>query len=148
MAKALLGAGVDPGAVHRQLYRDKSLEHLRLEANAIDRLRTTLDGRIAWTSLTEEMIATCEDPTEVSDLVEIPSSLAGVEVALLFKNVPGKRGTHVSLRGLRDFRVNRFAGRFGGGGHPTAAGCRIDETLDRAQALVLEELERELGNGS
>jgi len=43
----------------------------------------------------------------------------------------------VSLRGKGDVNVNRIAARFGGGGHPNAAGFTVPGTLEPITRDVL-----------
>jgi phosphoesterase RecJ-like protein len=44
----------------------------------------------------------------------------------------------VSLRGKGDVDVNRIAARFGGGGHPNAAGFTVSGTLEPVTRDVLD----------
>lgn len=148
-AARLLELGVDPSEIHARLFRDATVGLLRLEAEAIARLRTRLGGRIAWTSVTRAMCrrAGCNHE-EAPDIVEIPARLAGVEVAVLFRELEPGGGTRVSLRSSRGFAVDRFAGTFGGGGHAAAAGCTLADGLSRAARRVLDALEHAMEEGS
>jgi phosphoesterase RecJ-like protein len=141
MAEALLAAGVDPADVHRRVYREKTVERIRLEARAMSDLRTALDGHIAWCAVDAATLASAGvEAGEARDLIGIPSSLAGVEVALSFRELPGGAGTKISLRSFHGFRVDEFAARHGGGGHRVAAGVRLDLGLVEAQDLIIGEL--------
>jgi len=149
MAARLLESGVDPARVHRHLYRQKDGLRLRVEGRAIERLRTAASGRIAWTSLDPETVGPEGTPLlESSDLVEIPSSLRGIEVALLFREMADGSGTRVSLRSAGSFRVNRFAERYGGGGHRRAAGLRLSLPLGRAEERIVRDLTSALESGA
>ena len=118
---------------------------MQLEARAIAGLRTSADGTIAWCSVTAADLAAAGAALgEARDLIEIPESLAGVEIAAVFRELPETAGTRVSLRSAGPFRVNDFAERYGGGGHPKAAGLRVPETLADAERQVIEDLTREL----
>ena len=44
----------------------------------------------------------------------------------------------VSFRSNEYCPVNEVAAFFGGGGHPRAAGCTIEETIDQAEEMVLQ----------
>ena len=64
-----------------------------------------------------------------------PRSIASVRVACLLR----ERGdtVKVSLRAKGDVNVNRIAARFGGGGHPNAAGFTVSGTLEPVTRDVL-----------
>ena len=76
--------------------------------------------------------------------MDLPISVEGVEVGVLFRESPDGSGTKVSLRSRRWFSVSEFAARFGGGGHPRAAGAHMDVQLDEARTTVLAALEEAL----
>jgi phosphoesterase RecJ-like protein len=46
----------------------------------------------------------------------------------------------VSFRSKGNFDVNKFAGKFKGGGHPNAAGCLCSGKLDEIKENILSEL--------
>ena len=46
-------------------------------------------------------------------------------------------GTRVSLRGKDGIDVSRIAQRFGGGGHPCAAGATVNLPMDEAIEAML-----------
>ena len=85
------------------------------------------------------------DPMDLSAVVNIPLSLAGVELALLFVEVaPGS--VKVSARSKGRVRANALAHRFGGGGHPLASGFCLQSPLREAEEAVIEEARRLVGN--
>jgi phosphoesterase RecJ-like protein len=70
------------------------------------------------------------------DFIEYPRNLAGVEIAVAFKEVSADE-VRVSLRSYGAVDVARLAGTFGGGGHRNAAGCTVRGGLGEAKARVL-----------
>lgn len=50
----------------------------------------------------------------------------------------------VSLRSKDEVRAGDIARRFGGGGHPKAAGFRMRRALEEVKAALLEEIRRRL----
>jgi phosphoesterase RecJ-like protein len=56
--------------------------------------------------------------------VNIPRSIQGVEVALLFREVTPEE-YRVSIRSRGKVNVGRLALQFDGGGHHNAAGCTL-----------------------
>ncbi len=145
MAEALLEVGIAPDDVHRRIYREKTVGRIRLEASAMTHLRTTLEGRIAWCAVDAEALASAGiDAGEARDLIGVPASLRGVELALSFRELAAGAGTKISLRSFGPFRVNDFAARYGGGGHRVAAGLRLEATLEEAQERIIRDLEAAL----
>jgi phosphoesterase RecJ-like protein len=141
MAAELLATGIDTAAATDRIYRSRPLPFLRLESLAVGALELRAEGRLACVVATPEMLALSgADEGDVGDLVDIPISVAGVEVgALLRETAPGR--TKVSLRSRRWFSVSDFAARYGGGGHHRAAGAVLDRPLTEAAEPFFAELE-------
>lgn len=137
IASELVDLGVEPWQVAQRL-RENTRERLRLLTEVLSSLDQTADGRIAWVTVTGEMFertgATAED---TEDFVNLPRSLSGVEVAILFREVDSAT-SKVSFRSRNDVDVAKIAERFGGGGHKKAAGCTINGNLDQVRPAVLE----------
>jgi phosphoesterase RecJ-like protein len=74
---------------------------------------------------------------EVSEeFINFPRSIAGVEVAVLFRETSPNR-FKVSLRSKTTFDVAKLVAKFGGGGHQHAAGCTIESDLATARKQIL-----------
>lgn len=138
IAARLLETGVLPDEVHRHLWEEKPLVALRLLEKVLPTLRLTPDGQVAWLVVTKAVLDEVGARQEHCEgLIEYPRSLAGVEVALLFREVePGQ--VKVGFRSKRRVDVNLIATRFGGGGHRRAAGCNLSLPLEKAVPLVVE----------
>jgi len=144
MAATLLAAGVRPERATGEIYRSVAPSWLRLTGLAMDGMTILAGGRLACVSATAGMIARAgADPLDVGDLVDIPISVEGVEVGVLFRPA-GENRTKVSLRSRAVFPVNEFAARFGGGGHPRAAGLTIARPLEEAREAILAALSEAL----
>ena len=143
-AAELVRLGASPQVIGRKLYESLSLAQLKMRARALDSLKKSEDGKIAWTSLTqkdfEEMGIGPEDTQGFADL---PRSLSTVEVGVLFRELTG--GTvKVSLRSKGKVDVNEIARKFDGGGHAQAAGCILEGSLPQVQEKVLQALQEAL----
>ncbi len=135
IAAQLLGLGVRPAEVGRQVWDSRTLASVRLEAAAL----TTLvqEGELAWMDVTPPMLAESGAAAyETEGLVNLPRSLEGVEVAVLFSD-EGRGEVRVSLRSARRVDVSAIAVRLGGGGHARAAGCTLRMSLAQAHDAVL-----------
>ncbi len=70
------------------------------------------------------------DPSETENLVNQLLFIHGVELALLL--IDNREGVRVSIRSEGAVSAATIAHRFGGGGHPQAAGCTLPGTLSSA----------------
>lgn len=66
------------------------------------------------------------------------------KVYLLFKEI-SPNFFKVSMRGRGDVDLSKVAGKFQGGGHPNASGCRIFGTLEEVKKILREEILNEIG---
>ncbi len=138
IASELVEAGADPYAIHLGLNWQRPLAELQLEGEVIHRLHRDVFGDIAYSEVTRDMLTRYQmDPMEMPAVVNIPLALEGVDLALLFVELE-PCCIKVSARSKGRVRVNALAKRFGGGGHPLAAGFSVKAPLDQAKASVLE----------
>ncbi|MBI3636546.1 MAG: bifunctional oligoribonuclease/PAP phosphatase NrnA [Candidatus Rokubacteria bacterium] len=133
IAGALTAAGADPALVSNALYERRPSDALRWLGQALSRIEVSDGGRVATLALPAGFVP--EAFVESEDLVNYPRSIATVRVACLLRERDGQ--VKVSLRGKGDVDVSRICARFGGGGHPNAAGCTLPGPLDRATHEVL-----------
>lgn len=134
----LVRAGARPEKLYEQLFEQSTLARLRLTGLVLERLRTSADGRIAWTEIHRaDYAATGATPADSEDLINYTRSVAGVEVGLLFMEQP-RGGIKISFRSRSTVDVGKVAEQFGGGGHRLASGAILETSLDDARSLVLQ----------
>jgi len=137
VAADLLELGADTSTAHLNLFQSKPLVGLQLLGRALDTMRLSEDGRVAWIALPHGTITglgATED--HIEGLINHPRSLEGVEIAILFKET--RHGeVKVSLRSKTKADVNVLAGWFGGGGHVRAAGCTLKGDLSVVTRTVV-----------
>jgi phosphoesterase RecJ-like protein len=143
IAAALVAAGADPAFVSGRLYEQRPRQALRWLGESLSRIEVSPDGQVAWLTLPAGHVP--ESFVETEDLVDYPRSIASVRVACLLRERDG--GVKVSLRAKGDVDVSRIAAKFGGGGHPNAAGCSLPGSLERAMRDVLAAVQRALDEG-
>lgn len=137
MAAALLEEGLDPGPVHQRLYAARPVAAVVLLARALASLAWTHQGRVADMTLQPaDFVAAGALPQHTEGIVNYARDMAGVMVGLLFSTHDG-REVRVGVRTRPGVDAHLIAARFGGGGHPRAAGCRLATSLPEARALVL-----------
>lgn len=137
IAAELIAAGVRPYQVTEAIFENETVARLRLLSLCLGTLRLHAGGRIATLQVPLTMLAEAgAEPEDVDGLVNYARSVQGVEVGMLFREVePGRVRVNLRSRGLVD--VSEVARRFGGGGHPRAAGCTLAGTLAEAEAAVV-----------
>ena len=138
LAARLAGAGAQPEVLYEKLFEQNSLPRLKLMGLVLDRLQTAYDGRVAYTEIRRgDYETTGATPMDTEDLVNFPRSLTGVDVGLLFMEMP-RGGIKVSFRSREGVDVAVVAESFGGGGHRQASGAILSAPLDDARAQILE----------
>ena len=121
VAARLIATGFDAPDVARRLFEDQPLGRVLLLGRALGRSELRAQGRFMVASLDAADLASVEDP-DTENIVETLRGVAGVEAAMLTREVsPGD--WRVSLRTSReDVDVSIIARHEGGGGHRAAAG--------------------------
>lgn len=137
VAGRLVELGARPEELHARVFSSFRLRRYRLLEAALSTLSVSADGRIAWMIVPQEQYERSRaGPDDLEGFVDVPRSLAGVEVALLFRRT--SRGEiKVSFRSTGATDVNALASKFGGGGHVKAAGALIDGELDEVVERVI-----------
>ncbi|HET7559941.1 MAG TPA: bifunctional oligoribonuclease/PAP phosphatase NrnA [Limnochordia bacterium] len=147
VASKLVAAGAKPDRIADQILDTRPRTYLRLLALVLQTFAESEDGRITWLTVTPDLIARSgASPDDASGMVHFARALSGVEVAMLYRQT-GEREVKVSFRARGEIDVSAIAKSFGGGGHPKAAGCTIEASLDEAHARVLARVRAALGGG-
>jgi bifunctional oligoribonuclease and PAP phosphatase NrnA len=142
MARELVRCGADPAQLAREIYFSNPLSKMALLGAALNNLRRK--GRLAWLWVTHaDMQRTGAAEEDCEGIVNYAIAVAGVEVAVLLRELPDRR-VRLSLRSKGRLDVARIAASFGGGGHLHAGGCTLEGPLSAATDRILETMRREL----
>lgn len=137
LAARLLSHGVDPQAMADQLVEGRSFQATELLARMLSKAEFEENFGLCWSTISLrdfEQTDTTDEDTE--NFVNFLRAVDGARVAVLFREV--ERGlVKVSLRAKDDTDVSLVARLLGGGGHRSAAGCRIHGSLRKAVTCVL-----------
>jgi phosphoesterase RecJ-like protein len=137
IAAEMLAHGVDPEDMYQRVYANAPLGRVRVLAEALTTLEVDATHGLSWLSLPAGVIERHEVKSEDLDgIVEHARSIVGTRMALFFRDL-GHRKIKVSFRSTGDVDVNRFARRFGGGGHAKAAGAMIPGSLEEVRTAVV-----------
>ena len=139
IAGELLGYGLDPAAVSRNVYERRSIADIKFLGLVLSKIKVIEDGRAAYLEITKKMLkSTGVDVSKSEGLVNYARSIDKVKVAMLFREDPKDKGRiHVNFRSKGDVDVNLLASHFGGGGHMKASGCVIKGGLKDVERKVL-----------
>ncbi len=138
LAAKLVEAGALPNRLFEQIYEQNSLARLKLMGIALERLQSSREDRIAWTEIYQRDFAvTGARPPDTEELINLPRSLAGVEVALiLIEQAEGR--IKISFRSRERVDVGQLAEQFGGGGHRLASGAITHGTMEEVRQRVIQ----------
>ena len=137
VAADLVAAGAPLSEISRRIYRSKPNAQLKLFGRVLAET-VTEEERLIHASLTEADLARSGAlPSHSEGLIDLLSQSETADIVLLFTE-QGPR-TRVSVRTSPRVDATVLTGRFGGGGHPRAAGATIEEPLATARERVLAE---------
>src|SRR3954468_4681025 len=123
LAQELVRAGADPSHIAQSVYFANPESKMRLLGLALNSLQR--EGDMVWMAVTQEQMQHCNALEEDCEgLVNYGLGIAGVEVAVFFRELPDGR-YRISLRSKGGVNVALIAAQFGGGGHQCAAGCSL-----------------------
>lgn len=143
-ASELIEAGAEIDRIYRDLFERNTLAGLRLTGEFLAGMKTDLDGRVAYSTVSlEDLERTGSIPSDTEDLVDYTVSLRGVEIGLLLIELP-HGGVKGSLRSRAGADCARIAAEFGGGGHKAAAGLSLPGPLPVAVDRVLAAVRKAL----
>jgi len=147
IAADLIDLGADPSRISQALYENEPLRKLELLKLVMPTLDITEEKNIASIYVNKRMlIETGTTRQDTEGMVNIPRSIKGVDVALMFR----QEGTEdepewkASLRSKGKVNVAKIAEGFGGGGHARAAGCSIKGSIDEVKAKVISCVKEDL----
>ena len=142
VSAALVAAGAPLSEISRLLYRSKPDGQLRLFGRVLDRLESSPDKRVVWSTIRDADFAETGTVAAHSEgIIDLVSQAEGADVAIVFKEQGS--ATRISVRtrpGGVDATV--LTGLFGGGGHARAAGATVPLPLAEARDAVLVEARR------
>lgn len=145
IAADMVEAGADPAKTSREIFETKPWGFAQLLGHALSTMQRSSDGKIVWMSIRyQDFLKYDFDPTQSDQLVQYARMIAGVEIAILFREIAPNE---VRL-GFRSHQVDvgSLAREFGGGGHILASGAKMEGKIEDIEAKVLERA-REIVDG-
>jgi phosphoesterase RecJ-like protein len=142
LAAELVAAGANPVQIARDVYFANPFSKMLLLGKALGNLKR--EGALAWLWVThEDMVSAGAAEEDCEGVVNYALSAAGVEAAVFLRELLEGR-VRLSLRSKGKINVAQISERLGGGGHENAAGCTLDDPMERAADEILSALRREM----
>ena len=146
-AAELVGFGARPNDISNAILENRLPEELKLFADVVANMKLECDGMLAYSYVSREMFEKYGLPDHsASGFVSELRAMKGVEVAILFTE-RSDGSIHASMRSKKMFDLREVAVRFGGGGHPQAAGFSVkgrtlSQVIDEVIPYVVKQLKK------
>lgn len=143
----LIENGVRAEEVTEEIYEAKTLSQVKLLGLALETMSFSSDGQISWLWITKKMKDLIGgQPNDTEGFVNYARSVKDVKVAVFFEELDGLN-IKISLRSkISRVDVNKIAHKFGGGGHPAAAGAVVSGTPEKVEEMILKIIKIEFKN--
>ncbi|MCX5637189.1 MAG: bifunctional oligoribonuclease/PAP phosphatase NrnA [Planctomycetota bacterium] len=136
----LVDAGAKPTQLYHELYQNFSVPRFKLMLAMLGTLELQLDGRFATQHISRrDFERTGAADADTENLINECHRIGTVAVSALFIELKDGR-IRCSLRSTCPIDVSKIASKFGGGGHPAAAGTYLPGPLENAKQLILTEV--------
>jgi len=148
LAAFLLERGVDPQEVVERTVEMRSFAATRLLGRMLSKARLEPERGLCWAVLShKDFTQTNTTDEDTENFANFLRAVEGVRVAVLFREIE-QNHVRVSFRSQEGVDVAAIARKFGGGGHPVAAGCRLREPLKVTVLKVLKAVRQILDSES
>lgn len=138
----LINTGINFSDIYNRVYDVKKITEIKLLGAVASTVETYFDGKAASIYMTADMVKSCgASDDEASDFVNYARDIDTAEVGFFVKE-KSENLCRVSLRSKNYVDVRLIAEKFGGGGHKRAAGCTINENVQKAKEMLLAEIEK------
>ena len=142
VAALLVEAGAPHRELNRLLFRTRSRGRIKIEGFIYSGIEFHFGGAVAFSTITRDMMeqaGASED--DIDDIASIPGSIEGVLAGITIRELSSVSDCKVSVRTSPSVDAHAICSRFGGGGHPMAAGFSLESTV----ACIKESLLAVLG---
>lgn len=138
IAADLIDLGAENGMINRAMFETKTKTYVNLEKLALNGLEMFCNEKVAIITVTQDMYAaTGSNEQETEALAPLTRQIEGVEIGITIREKKDKT-CKASFRTYDSVNAAELARFFGGGGHPQAAACRFDCSVDEAKKRLVE----------
>lgn len=144
IAGDLISSGIEFGDIHDLMYRNYSFSTVKVLGRVLSSIELFNDGQIALMQLLKENFEGFKlQDVDTTDFINYARDISTVEAAVFIKQVSPNE-YKVSLRSKHRLDVRAVCEKYGGGGHVRAAGCTINESLQKVRDIIINELRQAL----
>ena len=144
IASDLTSFGIKPHLIAANIYNRNTYPGLKLLGEALSTLEVDSSNYFSWLTISRKMLNnTKANDEEIEGIIDVATTLDNTEVSILFRETKDNK-IKISFRSKGNFDVNKFAGKFNGGGHPNAAGCLCTGKMYKIKEKILSELFKEI----
>lgn len=139
MASDLAKAGASPSGCAQNIFENKTLAQLHLEARVLQRMSLLCDGQVAYSYATlQDLEDTGATKDDCSGLIDLVRQCTGSRVALFMRELTRDGDVRVNLRARDSVDVACVAREMGGGGHRAAAGFSASGDMNTLVKKICE----------
>lgn len=136
----LMEKGAKPDTIYQRVYENQPLSKIRLFGYVLNHLHFEHDQRVAWFTISQEVLDKYGAKSyDTEGFADYPRVIDGVEISVMFIELEKGR-VKVSLRSKGRYVINGIAQKFGGGGHPYAAGILLEGEIKEHHPRILQEV--------
>jgi phosphoesterase RecJ-like protein len=147
VASLLVEAGAPNRKLNRLLFRTKTRARMKIESMIVAGLELHFDGKVAISSITNEMMAAANaDEDDVDDIASMPGTVEGVLAGITIREMTSTQDCKVSVRTSPLVDAHAISEHFGGGGHQMASGFSLEKSIPEIKELLLEVLKKSFPN--
>ena len=141
MGAEMIEKGASHADINTVMFDTKTKSYLELQRLCLDGLEMHFDDKCALITVTQEMFRLSgSDESECDAIASLSRQVEGVVIgATLRERADGS--FKVSLRTHEPIDASAICAKMNGGGHPRAAGCQLEGTLEEAKATLLKNIE-------
>jgi len=144
IAADLTSFGIKPHLIASNIYNRNTYPGLKLLGEALSALEVADSNYVSWLTITRKMLNnTKANDEEIEGIIDVATTLDNTEISILFRETKDNK-IKISFRSKGNFDVNKFAGKFNGGGHPNAAGCLCSGKMYKIKDKILSELLKDI----
>lgn len=147
-AARLLDLGCDSQMINYTFFELATRKRVELEKYIYDTMEFCCGGKCAVIYITCDIVNKLQlTDDDMGGIESIPRRIEGVRLGLTIKE-KAENLCKISARTNGDVSANEFCKNFGGGGHAAAAGCAINENIQKVREMIISKAEEVLNEGN
>lgn len=144
VAASLMDFGCNTAYINKIMFETKSKNKVLIEHAVYDTMTYCANGKCAIICTTLDMLSRLDvGDDEMEGLASIPRQIEGVLIGITIREKE-KGFFKISVRTNDNIDASEFCRKFGGGGHPAAAGCAMEGSLEEVKSRLIAAAEETL----